>query len=164
MIATSACTKSGEDVAPGGAGGIGTGEKGRLTFVLPTADRVVTYTGGSAAENGSTSDLVAVYVFDSSLRFERSYNLFYADGADIQGGRRYSLTMDGTGERRFVSLQAPSVNMKRRVARFDVVSDASVATVTEVLINNASATGRLLDDGSAPTAPSSGGVSYELSP
>jgi hypothetical protein len=222
MIATSACTKSGEDVAPGGAGGIGTGEKGRLTFVLPAADRVVTYTGGSAAENGSTSDLVAVYVFDSSLRFERSYNLSYGDGADVQGGRRYSLTMDGTGERRFVFLQAPSgypvpqlsaggsidaltgawtqqaaggrltppfvmsnalsggnpyvtvedigyspvvpVNMKRRVARLDIVNNDSEYTITGVEISNAAPSGRLLDDGSAPTAPVSGGVSYELSP
>jgi hypothetical protein len=58
-------------------------------------------------EGGSTSDVVAVYVFSSSLAFERSYNISYAGGSDVAGGRQYSLTMDGTGERNFVFLQAP---------------------------------------------------------
>ncbi|MDR1259443.1 MAG: hypothetical protein LBK65_09245 [Tannerellaceae bacterium] len=108
MIATSACTKIGNVAETGDADGNNPTGNGRLAFVLPQVDRVVTYTGASMEEGGSTSDVVAVYVFNSALAFERSYNISYAGGEDVAGGRQYSLTMDGTGERNFVFLQAPS--------------------------------------------------------
>ncbi|MDR1258260.1 MAG: hypothetical protein LBK65_03120, partial [Tannerellaceae bacterium] len=109
MIAASACTKIGNVAETGDADDNNPTGNGKLAFVLPQVDRVVTYTGASIEEGGSTSDVVAVYVFNSSLAFERSYNISYASGSDVAGGgRQYSLTMDGTGERNFVFLQAPA--------------------------------------------------------
>ncbi|MDR1258080.1 MAG: hypothetical protein LBK65_02185 [Tannerellaceae bacterium] len=109
MIATSACTKIGNVAETGDADANNPTGNGKLAFVLPQVDRVVTYTGASMEEGGSTSDVVAVYVFNSSLAFERSYNISYTNGEDVAGGgRQYSLTMDGTGERNFVFLQAPA--------------------------------------------------------
>ncbi|MDR1258034.1 MAG: hypothetical protein LBK65_01955 [Tannerellaceae bacterium] len=109
LIATSACAKVGDYVETGNADGDEPAGDGRISFVLPQADNVVTYTAASAAEGGSTSDVVVIYSFSPSLRFEQSYTIPYSGGTNVAGGgRQYSITMQGRGKHNFVLLQAPA--------------------------------------------------------
>jgi hypothetical protein len=108
LIAISACAKVGDYVETGNADGDEPAGDGRISFVLPQADDVVTYTGASAAEGGSTSDVVTIYSFSPSLRFEQSYTIPYSGGTNVTGGRQYSITMRGRGKHNFVLLRAPA--------------------------------------------------------
>jgi hypothetical protein len=110
LIATAGCAKLGDYVAgTGGAEGGKPAGEGRISFVLPQADNVVTYTAASAEEGGSTSDDVVIYAFSPSFGFEKSYRLSYSEGTDAAGGgRQYSITAQGSGKRNFVFLRVPA--------------------------------------------------------
>jgi hypothetical protein len=53
------------------------------------------------------------------------------------------------------------VDMKRRVARFDIINEATTKVIAGVQIANAALTGRLLNDGTRPQAPE-GGLYYDM--
>jgi hypothetical protein len=109
LIAISACAKVGDYAETGNADGDEQAGDGKVSFVLPQADNVVTYTAASAAEGGSTSDVVVIYVFSPSLRFEQRYAIPYIGGTPATGGgRQYSITMRGRGKHNFVFLQTPA--------------------------------------------------------
>jgi hypothetical protein len=219
LIAISACAKVGDYVETGNADGDEPAGDGKISFVLPQADNVVTYTAASAAEGGLESDVVVIYAFSPSLRFEQRYAIPYIGGTPATGGgRQYSITMRGRGKHNFVLLQTPAnypvpqlsagstlgdltsaltkaatgklsppfvmsnaqvdgkpyitvedignqsapvqVSMKSRVARLDI--DDSDCTILGVDISNAAPAGRMFDNDIAPTAPSSGGLTYSL--
>ncbi|MDR1259582.1 MAG: hypothetical protein LBK65_09975 [Tannerellaceae bacterium] len=223
LIAISACTKVVNVVETDDADGDETAGDVRISFVLPQADNVVTYTAASAEEGGSASDDVVIYAFSPSLRFVQRYAIPYSGGTPVAGGgRQYSITMRGSGKHNFVFLQAPAsypfpelsagsslgaltavltptvngrlsppfvmsntptngkpyitvesienqtapiqVSMKSRVARIDLDYNDSGHTILGVDISNAATAGRMLDSDYAPAAPSSGGVTYSLSP
>ncbi|MDR1258795.1 MAG: hypothetical protein LBK65_05910 [Tannerellaceae bacterium] len=109
LIAISACAKVGDYVETGNADGDEQAGDGRISFVLPQADNVVTYTAASAAEGGLESDVVVIYAFSPSLRFEQRYAIPYIGGTPVPGGgQQYSITMRGSGKHNFVLLQVPT--------------------------------------------------------
>ncbi|MDR1259145.1 MAG: hypothetical protein LBK65_07720 [Tannerellaceae bacterium] len=109
LIAISACAKVGDYAETGNADGDEPAGDGRISFVLPQADNVVTYTAASAAEGGSESDVVVIYAFSPSLRFEQRYAIPYIGGTPVAGGgQQYSITMRGSGKHNFVLLQVPA--------------------------------------------------------
>jgi hypothetical protein len=108
LIATAACAKVGDYAETGNADGDEPAGDGRISFVLPQADNVVTYTAASAEEGGSASDDVVIYAFSPSLKFEQSYRIPYSGGTNVDGGRQYSITMQGSGKHNFVFFQAPA--------------------------------------------------------
>ncbi|MDR1258028.1 MAG: FimB/Mfa2 family fimbrial subunit [Tannerellaceae bacterium] len=55
-----------------------------------------------------------------------------------------------------------TVNMKRRVARFDIINEAATIALTGVQVSNAPLTGSLLNDGARPKAPDNG-LYYDMS-
>ncbi|MDR1258227.1 MAG: FimB/Mfa2 family fimbrial subunit, partial [Tannerellaceae bacterium] len=104
LIATSACSKAG-DPEEGGV----TIEKGRLAFILPDAGRAVTYaTTGEGAENGVDNDLLGIYMFGDDDRFISRTTHTYGDGESVSGGRKFTVSVTGSGERRFVFVKAPA--------------------------------------------------------
>jgi hypothetical protein len=109
LIAISACAKVGDYAETGNADGDEPAGDGKISFVLPQADNVVTYTAASAAEGGLESDVVVIYAFSPSLRFEQRYAIPYIGGTPVAGGgQQYSITMQGRGKHNFVFLQTPA--------------------------------------------------------
>ncbi|MDR1259657.1 MAG: hypothetical protein LBK65_10365, partial [Tannerellaceae bacterium] len=109
LIAISACAKVGDYAETGNADGDEPAGDGKISFVLPQADNVVTYTAASAAEGGLESDVVVIYAFSPSLRFEQRYAIPYIGGTPVAGGgQQYSITMRGSGKHNFVLLQVPT--------------------------------------------------------
>ncbi|MDR1259261.1 MAG: FimB/Mfa2 family fimbrial subunit, partial [Tannerellaceae bacterium] len=103
LIATSACSRAG-DPEEGGV----TIEKGRLAFILPDAGRAVTYAAGEGAENGADNDLLGIYMFDADDKFISRTTRTYSDGESVSGGRKFTVSVTGSGERRFVFVKAPA--------------------------------------------------------
>ncbi|MDR1258243.1 MAG: FimB/Mfa2 family fimbrial subunit, partial [Tannerellaceae bacterium] len=99
----SACSKAG-DPEEGGV----TIEKGRLAFILPDAGRAVTYAPGIDAENGADNDVLGIYMFGDDDRFISRTTHTYSEGAQEPGGRKFTVSVTGSGERRFVFVKAPA--------------------------------------------------------
>ncbi|MDR1259069.1 MAG: FimB/Mfa2 family fimbrial subunit [Tannerellaceae bacterium] len=103
IIATSASSRAG-DPEEGGV----TIEKGRLAFILPDAGRAVTYAVGEGDENGADNDLLGIYMFDAESKFISRTTHTYGDGESVSEGRKFTVSVTGTGERRFVFVKAPA--------------------------------------------------------
>ncbi|MDR1257891.1 MAG: FimB/Mfa2 family fimbrial subunit [Tannerellaceae bacterium] len=103
IIATSACSKAGDPEE-----GSVTIEKGRLAFILPDAGRAVTYAAGEGAENGADNDVLGIYMFGADDKFISLTTRTYSDGESVSEGRKFTVSVTGSGERRFVFVKAPA--------------------------------------------------------
>ncbi|MDR1257985.1 MAG: FimB/Mfa2 family fimbrial subunit [Tannerellaceae bacterium] len=103
IIATSACSRAG-DPEEGGV----TIEKGRLAFILPDAGRAVTYAAGEGAENGADNDVLGIYMFDADDKFISRTTRTYSEGTPESTGRKFTVSVAGSGERRFVFVKVPA--------------------------------------------------------
>ncbi|MDR1259001.1 MAG: FimB/Mfa2 family fimbrial subunit, partial [Tannerellaceae bacterium] len=125
IIATSACSKAG-DPEEGGV----TIEKGRLAFILPDAGRAVTYAPGIDAENGADNDLLGIYMFDADDKFISLTTRTYSDGTQESEGRKFTVSVTGTGERRFVFVKVPSSHSLPSINPGDLIGVLASAVTT----------------------------------
>ncbi|MDR1257717.1 MAG: FimB/Mfa2 family fimbrial subunit, partial [Tannerellaceae bacterium] len=126
IIATSACSRAG-DPEEGGV----TIEKGRLAFILPDAGRAVTYaTTGEGAENGVDNDLLGIYMFGADDKFISRTTHTYGDGTPESGGRKFTVSVTGTGERRFVFVKVPSSHSLPSITAGDLIGVLASAVTT----------------------------------
>ncbi|MDR1259115.1 MAG: hypothetical protein LBK65_07565, partial [Tannerellaceae bacterium] len=126
LIATSACSRAG-DPEEGGV----TIEKGRLAFILPDAGRAVTYaTTGEGAENGADNDLLGIYMFGDDDRFISRTTHTYGDGESVSEGRKFTVSVTGSGERRFVFVKVPSGHSLPSISAGDLIGVLASAVTT----------------------------------
>ncbi|MDR1257876.1 MAG: FimB/Mfa2 family fimbrial subunit, partial [Tannerellaceae bacterium] len=99
-------------------------------FILPDAGRAVTYAPGIDAENGADNDLLGIYMFDADDKFISRTTRTYSDGTPESGGRKFTVSVTGSGERRFVFVKVPASHSLPSITAGDLIGVLASAVTT----------------------------------